>query len=167
MRHRNIFRSCLLSFLLLLAFSGVYAQQDPINQQLITAYFEALNRHDTTAIAGFYADTASLLSPNWEGAKKGRAAIREVWRRYFTSTPDLHYQVTYVLATPHTAVVEYDSFGTLSAPEAGTPDYMRNKAYRLHNITRFEISKGRITHASSFFDQVDFLKQVGFFDQKN
>jgi len=46
-----------------------------------------------------------------------------------------------------------------------TPDYMRGKKYSLQNCTRMSIMNGKITWQVSYFDQVAFLKQVGFFEQ--
>ena len=40
------------------------------------------------------------------------------------------------------------------------------KKYLLKNIVRIDIDGNKITGEYTYFDQVSFLKQMGFFDQK-
>ena len=134
--------------------------------KLIDDHFKALTAHDVKAIAAGYADDAKVSSPNWEGEKSGQAGITEVYTRYFSSTPDLTYKVNNIIYAGDNVVVEYDSGGTLSNPEKGTPDYMKDKKYSLKYCAVFTIKNGKIIKEADYFDQVAFLKQVGFFDQK-
>ncbi len=155
----------------LIALTGLFLSQctaDKKNslQDIITAHFEAMNRHDTIAISKFYSDSATLESPNWEGTKKGPAEAREVYSRYFISSPDLKYTISHILSTENEIVVEYESHGTMMHLEDGGPAYMLGKTYTLKNSTRFEIKDGKIMKSVSYFDQVAFLRQVGFFEQK-
>ena len=63
-------------------------------------------------------------------------------------------------------VVEYTSGGTLSNPEGQTPAYMKDKKYSLNYCAIFIIKNNKIIKETDYFDQVAFLRQVGFFDQK-
>ena len=78
--------------------AGIAACKSPASKQavanIVTARFEQMNRHDTNAIAALFADTAKISSPNWDGVKTGPAGVREVYRRYFASSPDIHYTIT-------------------------------------------------------------------------
>lgn len=148
---------CLLSGLT----AGAYGQ----TPQLIDDHFKALMNHDIKAIAAAYADDAQVFSPNWEGAKAGVAGITEVYSRYFSSTPDLAYKIVNIINAGNNVVVEYTSGGTLSNPETGTPDYMKGKKYSLTYCAVFTLKNGKIVKESDYFDQVAFLRQVGFFDQ--
>ena len=152
---------CLL-FVLLFVTGGAFSQVS----KLIEDHFAALNRHDVKAIAAGYADSAKVYSPNWEGAKSGRAGITDVYARYFTSTPDLSYKVVNIIYAGDNIVVEYSVTGTLSNPEGATPAYMKDKKYMLNYCAIFTIKNGKITKETDYFDQVAFLRQVGFFDQK-
>jgi steroid delta-isomerase-like uncharacterized protein len=137
------------------------------SSKLIDDHFKALTNHDIKAIASGYADDAEVYSPNWEGAKAGLAGVTEVYSRYFKSTPDLWYKVTRVIITGEAIVVEFTSGGTLSNPEGNTPAYMKDKKYTLNYCAVFTIKNGKIVREADYFDQVAFLKQVGFFDQRN
>ncbi len=135
------------------------------NAGLIAALFDAINKHDSIGIASFFTDSARIESPNWEGVQTGRPAIVTVYSRYFKGTPDYQSTITNITATDDAVVVEYTFGGQFSNPEAGTPDYMRNKKYILKGCTVFKIAGNKITSSVSYFDQVAFLRQVGFFDQ--
>jgi|SRR5882724_413361 len=132
---------------------------------MATAWMDALNRHDTDAIAKMYSDDAQLESPNWQGVKTGSAGAMDVYGRYFTSTPDLQQKMTHLITTDSNIVIEYISIGTLLHPEKNTPEYMRGKKYTLQNCTRLDVFNGKIVRQVNYFDQVAFLRQVGFFDQ--
>lgn len=136
------------------------------SSKLIDDHFKALSNHDVKAIAAGYADSAKVYSPNWEGAKTGPAGVTEVYTRYFASTPDLAYKVIDVINAGQNIVVEYTSGGTLSNPEGSTPAYMKDKKYTLNYCAVFTIKNGKIIKETDYFDQVAFLRQVGFFDQK-
>jgi steroid delta-isomerase-like uncharacterized protein len=136
------------------------------NTKLINALFKAMNQHDSIAIAGFFADSATLESPNWEGTQKGKQAVTTVYSRYFKGTPDLTFNVANMVACDTVVVVEYTFAGQFSNPEGSSPAYMKDKKYSLKGITRYNIHGGKISAAVSYFDQVAFLRQVGFFDQK-
>ncbi len=152
--------------ILLLSTIAVARSGDPI-ADLVRAKFDAMNRHDPDAIALLYADSASVQSPNWQEAIRGPAEVRSVYGRYFKSSPDLKYTITRVVETNKSVVVEYTSEGTIEHNEQGVPDYMRGKHYVLKNITRMDIAGGRIVDETTYFDQVSFLRQMGFFEQPN
>ena len=152
----------ILVLALVIAGSRAFSQ----TPRLIDDHFKALIAHDVKSIAADYADDAQLLSPNWEGPKVGLSGVTEVYTRYFSSTPDLVYKVVNVINAGENVVVEYTSGGTLSNPETGTPGYMKGKKYMLNYCSVFTIKNNKIIKESDYFDQVAFLKQVGFFDQK-
>jgi steroid delta-isomerase-like uncharacterized protein len=157
--------ACLTCLTSLVSIAGV-AQKKLSSQDLAYAWIKDLNQRDTVALAALYADNAAILSPNWEGAKKGPAGIREIYGRYFSGTPDLQHQLTHLITTDSALVIEYTTHGTLTNPEGNTPAYMKGKAYTLQNCTRLDIRDGKIIRQVNYFDQVAFLRQVGFFDQK-
>jgi len=133
--------------------------------RIIDEHFKALTSHDVKAIVAGYSGDAKVFSPNWEGAKTGATGITEVYTRYFSSTPDLAYKVLNTINAGDNVVVEYTSGGTLSNPESGTPDYMKGKKYSLVYCAVFTLKDGKIIKESDYFDQLVFLRQVGFFDQ--
>src|SRR6266700_3931130 len=77
----------------------LYAQKAARLRTLANAWIDALNRHDTDAIAKMYSDDAQLESPNWQGVKTGSAGAMDVYGRYFEPTPDLEQKMTHLITT--------------------------------------------------------------------
>jgi steroid delta-isomerase-like uncharacterized protein len=125
-------------------------------KKLAFRWIETINKHDTNALAGFYTDSSKIESPNWEGIKSGIPAVKEIYGRYFSSTPDLKYEIKNIITTDNNLVIEYISSGTLQKSEKETPEYMRGKKYSLQNCTCIDIINGKITRQVSYFDQVSF-----------
>src|SRR5580765_9042536 len=94
---------------------------------IITQRFQFLNHHDLQQLGSLYADSAVLESPNFNETKKGPAAVKEVYERYFTTSPDLSYKVTRILVGDTFAVVTFTSTGTMEHLESSVPEYMKNK----------------------------------------
>ena len=55
--------------------------------------------------------------------------------------------------------------GTMAKPENGEPAYMEGKKYTLQCCAIFVMKNNKIVKETNYFDQVAYLKQVGFFDQ--
>jgi len=162
---KNLFRHyVLITSTLCIGYSSY--SQTLNTRDLATEWINILNKHDTVALASLYSDSVKLESPNWEGIKTGRAVAKETYSRYFASTPDMQQEITDIIATDSTIVIEYTFRGTLLNPEKNTPEYMRGKKYKLSACTVMGIRKGKITKQQTYFDQVSFLRQVGFFDQR-
>ena len=133
-------------------------------QEMVTAHFDALNHHNLDALASQYNDSSKIASVGWDGIKTGAKAVRENYKRYFTTSPDLIYVVKNTVIHNNIAIVEYTSTGTMAKPEKGEPDFMTGKKYTLQNCTVFTFAEGKISTEMTYFDQVAFLRQVGYFD---
>jgi steroid delta-isomerase-like uncharacterized protein len=153
--------------LLVLSFSACKQKAKPVSPfiDLVNKKFEAMNRHDTNAIAKLYDENALIQSPNMEKTEIGPNGIRAVYRRYFTTSPDMVYTITRVLPGDSSVTVEYTFAGTMKHLEASVPQYMLGKQYSIKSCTILEVHNGKIIADISYFDQVAFLRQVGFFDQ--
>ena len=153
-----LFVVCLLSF-------SSCKQTTLTNTELVTLRFDALNKHDLAALENLYSDSALIESPNLSAPEKGKNGIHSVYSRYFKSSPDLVYTITKILPGDSSVSVEFTSTGTMKYLEDGGPAYMLDKKYSLHNCTILEIRNHKIVRDASYFDQVSFLRQVGFFEQ--
>lgn len=150
-----------------LLFANKNFAQAKENIQLVNKFFDAINAYDTTLLKTFCDDSVHIQSPNWEGTQIGTHALAVVYYRYFTGTPDIKYSITNIISCDTSVVVEFIFSGKFSNPEEGTPGYMRNKNYSIKGISRIDITANKIKNIVTYFDQVSFLRQVGFFDQKN
>lgn len=158
-----------LKFLLLLfllgSFTGINAQKYNL-REIVTRRFAYLNLHDIHNLAALYDDSAKITSPNFEGTKTGPAGILEIYGRYFKSTPDLSYRITRLILADSAVIVEFISKGTMDSLEKGVPAFMKGRSYALKNCEVLDFSNGKITSDSTYFDQVSFLRQMGYFDRQ-
>jgi len=153
--------------LLIVALYSCKKHAKPISPliDMVNKKFDAMNRHDTNAIAKLYDDSALIQSPNFEKTEIGPKGARAAFGRYFITSPDMMYTISRILTGDSSVTVEYTFAGTMRHLENSVPSYMLGKYYSLKSCTVLEIHNGRIIADITYFDQVAFLRQVGFFDQ--
>ena len=154
--------------IVLFAITGFLLSCQQTNSSLTTlvkAHFEAANRHDVAALRLSYDDSVKGESPNWGKIVTGPDSIAHQYERMFVSTPDLKYELKSIALGPNHATAEYILSGTLTNLEKEVPEFMRGKAYSFPVCTIFEFKDEKIIREGSYFDQVAFLRQVGYFEQ--
>lgn len=139
------------------------SQTNPI--QIVNAHFRFLNAHNIDSIAGQYSGDAILSSVNFDTLYVGSSGIKSAYTRYFKGSPDLHYSVSHIFSNDTSVAAEYESTGTMGQ-ESPVPDFMRGKRYTLKNCAIFTIRNGKIIRDATYFDQVSFLRQMGYFDHQ-
>lgn len=73
---------------------------------VVSAMFEAFNRHDAAAIARLYAPDARLTSPDFCAARTGRDVAR-TYEALFAVFPDIRDEVQDVVADGDTVAVRF------------------------------------------------------------
>lgn len=114
-------------------------------QQLVTTYFEHFNKHDWSAMAAMYADSAAFKDPSLEPGvvMQTRQEVIEKYTALGEAIPDLHDQVLNVYPSgDHHVVVEFVSTGT--DPSGGK--------FELPICTIFTIDNGLITGDYTYYD---------------
>lgn len=142
-----------------------YSQDKSKLIQLVKRKFQLMSRHELDAAASMYSDSARIASLGYREIQIGPAGFKSVYSRYFTGSPDLSYTITRIIPSKHTVTVEYTSTGTIRHVEQQASDYMIGKTYSLKNCSILDFRNGKIVSEMTYFDQVSFLTQVGFFGQ--
>ncbi len=131
--------------------------------RLVDKKFDMLNHQDVEGASEFYSDSAQIRSIGYPDTLVGPEGFQIVYRRYFTTTPDLHFSLIRCIVAGKTLVVEYQTSGTVRHVEDPASSYMIDKHYTLDNCTIMDIRDGKIVSEMTYFDQVSFLRQVGYF----
>lgn len=152
--------------ILILALGLISCSGDDEIRKVLLSHFDKANQHDAAGLKSDYQRDATGTSPNWGKEMHSADSITYQYGRLFYSTPDLKLEVLHTLVGKDHAVVEYRFSGTLENIEEGTPEYMRGKKYSFPATTVFEFKEGKIIREASYFDQVAFLRQVGFFEPR-
>ncbi len=141
------------------------AQNEATTVKIVHQFFDAVNAHDTVAIANLFSDNAKGESPNWGEAQTGAKAIAHEFARNLAADSMLHFTTQHLIDAKNTVVAEYIFKGTITYSASEVPAYMHGKNYEFPACTIFNILNGKITAIKSYFDQVIFLRQMGFFEQ--
>ena len=122
---------------------------DPV--AVVRSYLTSFDGRDPDAIAahvgdGFVNDHASALGTPSGGAAEYRRRLPG----FLEQMPDLHYEVTRIVADGGDVAAAY----TLTA----RPD---DTAVELRGLMLFEVTAGRITRRTDYWDSLGFLRQTG------
>jgi steroid delta-isomerase-like uncharacterized protein len=128
----------------------------------ILALFErlesALNRRDVEALAALHAED-SVLESLMAGTVKGRAAIGEVYRAWFTAFPDVTVATDHLVVDGDQAVVVSSVTGTDRGGFLGLPP--SQKPFRVAIVRFYTLKDGSIVHARHIYDFTGLLVQIG------
>ena len=125
---------------------------------------DALTTHpDLKVIAELYAEDAVARTPD-EGEIRGRDNIVEYWRQMTEAVPDARFESLHSYEVGDTAIDEgvYHgrNTGPIHLPDGGTMP-ATGKEIRIRGVDIATVKDGRITDYRLYFDEMDFLGQLG------
>ncbi|GGG62500.1 hypothetical protein GCM10011374_27120 [Kocuria dechangensis] len=145
-----------------------YPGRDPARERLLRqelqAQFEAMNAHDISAFAGFYADDAVVVDPQYPEPLRGRAAVEQDARAFLTAFPDLQMVLVSALFDDRTIAAEATLRGThdgpLALPDGELPPTGRRLEFPMAVFSRVNDS-GRIVEERRYYDIAGQQQQLG------
>lgn len=122
---------------------------DPV--AVVRSYLAAFDAGDPDAIAAhvgddFVNDHASALGSRSDGAAEYRRRLPD----FLHQLPDLHYEVTQIVAEGGAVAAAY----TLTARPDDTP-------VELRGLMLCEVADGRVVRRTDYWDSLSFLRQTG------
>ena len=111
----------------------------------------------------FYADDAIGVTPD-QGELNGADAIVDYLGQFAEALPDLKYEPLYKHEAGNTAIDEGYVVGTNTAPlptPTGETLPATGKQIRVRSCDVATVDNGRITSHRFYFDQMEFLGQLG------
>lgn len=125
---------------------------------------EALTEHpDLKVIAELYAEDAVAYTPD-EGEIRGRDNIVEYWRQMTEAVPEARFDSLHSYEVGDTAIDEGTFSGRNTGPLAlPTGDSLpaTGKEVRIRGVDLATVKDGRITEYRLYFDEMEFLGQLG------
>lgn len=117
------------------------------NVAVANALFDAFNKHEWEAMAGYYAEPASFLDPSFGSAyvSKSRAEVAAKYKSMEDLFPDIHDEVVGVYPSADKVTVEFISSGKASD----------SVSFTLPIITVLTIKDGLITKDATYYDNQD------------
>lgn len=132
-------------------------------RQVMDAVTEAVVQKDLQAAANLYAPDAVMVTPD-QGEVRGREQIIEYLKQFNDAFPDNSYEPAYAHESGDTAIDEGFYVGTHSEPLAlpnGETIPATGKRIRVRACDIATVQNGVITSHRFYFDQMDFLGQLG------
>ena len=144
---------------LFLVSCAVYSKQQAVesDKALVTAYVDAWNRHDTTAIDTLLARDGvhEDLAQNFRG--KGSAPVISFMKGLIAAEPDFKRTVISSLEDGRFVALEWTWTGTYTGPDpTGKPVKNRRTSGKGSSIA--EVDNGRITRFSDYYDDASFFR---------
>lgn len=127
----------------------------------------AVSEHDVDKAVGLYADNAVVMTPD-AGPVKGREKISEYWHQFIDGFPDARYETISKIESGNTAVDEGYFIGThtgmLKMPSGETLE-ATGKKVRLRSCDIATVKDGMVTEHHVYFDEGEFMRQLGMMPQ--
>ncbi|MEI5527316.1 nuclear transport factor 2 family protein [Streptomyces brasiliscabiei] len=138
-------------------------------RELMDQLTEALTTHqDPKTVANLFAEDAVAHTPDG-GELHGRDDIAEYWRQMTDAVPDATYESLTSFEVGDTAVDEGIYTGRNTGPLAfpdGTSIPATQRDIRIHGVDFATVRDGRITSYRLYFDQLEFLGQLGLLPEE-
>ena len=134
--------------------------QETTPKTVMTAYFDALARHDLDAIAAGWAPDGVCHMAGQPDAH-GPDAVRAWWADFYGSSPDLRFEVEELIAEGDQVAVRWSARGTFAGPgslQGIEPTYSR---LDLDGLDLFTVRDGRIVTEWAYTDGMTLARQIG------
>ena len=141
-------------------------QSEPADtRQSLEAQLRAINAHDATAFASFYAEDAVVVDPQYPEPLRGRAAIEQDAEVFLRALPDIEFSYTNTLVDDRLVAGEGTIVGTntgpLQLPTGETnPATGRRLEFPMAFFSRFDES-GKIVEERRYYDVTTQQTQLG------
>jgi glyoxylase-like metal-dependent hydrolase (beta-lactamase superfamily II)/predicted ester cyclase len=129
-------------------------------QALMTAYFDALTRHDLDAIAAAWAPDGHCHVAGQADAA-GPDGVRAYWAELFGAVPDMRFTVDALISEGDQVSVQWSATGTFAGPgsyQGIEPTYAR---LDLEGLDLFRLRDGQIVREDAYTDGTTFARQIG------
>lgn len=123
----------------------------------------ALEAHSVDSVMTLYSDNAVVTTPD-AGEVKGRKQIADYWRQFIDGFPDSKYVPMSKIEAGNKAVDEGWFEGTHTKPltlPSGETLPATGKHIKLRSCDIATVENGKVTEHHLYFDELDFLRQLG------
>ena len=127
-------------------------------QAFVHRYIEYQQARDAEALARLYTVDATIESPS-VGTHRGRDAIRQGYRQWFTSFPDLKFAPEDVVAAESAVSLAFHASGTHQGEFLGFP--ATGKRVEFRGVFLQKLRDDHILHERRIYDFTGLLVKLG------
>ncbi|MCA1825212.1 MAG: nuclear transport factor 2 family protein [Frankia sp.] len=132
-------------------------------REVVDRMTEAMMTRDVKALEGLYAPNAVFTTPD-QGEITGREAVVDYLRGFIDAFPDLQWEELAKHESGNTTIDEGHVVGTNTAPlplRDGQKMPATGKKVRVRSCDIATVKDGLIVQHNFYFDQMEFLGQLG------
>jgi steroid delta-isomerase-like uncharacterized protein len=131
----------------------------PTSEDVVRAYFDALNARDYEKVAGLFADDCEFVSVASGVRFRGTDSMLHGLREFADAFPDWTVEVVNVVASGPYLATEWKTTGTHEGMFRGeSPTGIR---FRRDGCSVAEVDDGRIVRYRDYYDRTTLLEQLG------
>ncbi|MBN2257753.1 MAG: ester cyclase [Anaerolineaceae bacterium] len=127
---------------------------------------EAMDNHDSIAIAQCYAEDATMVMPGEPEPVRGREAIAKNQEVFFRAMPDVNVKFITLLSGNHIVfegTTEGTFTGPMTTPAGDIPPTGKSAKFKFVFIAKVN-ADGLIEEDRTYYDTADFMRQLGIID---
>jgi ketosteroid isomerase-like protein len=131
---------------------------------------KAVVNNDMEAAAKLYAMDAVAVTPDQGEIKGGDRIVAEYLGQFFDAFPDARYEALHAHESGNTAIDEGYFVGTNTGPLQGPTGESfpaTGKSVRVRTCDIATVEKGLVTSHRFYFDQMEFLGQLGLIEESS
>ena len=129
-------------------------------KQVVRTFIDAHNRHDIDGMLAQLADDAEIADPASPIPLHGKDSIRPQYELIFGAVPDIHFEVTQMIAEGDRVFAALHTTGT------GSGDFMGNditgKAIEVLESMHVRIEQDKIAWGQFYSDTAKLSRELGY-----
>lgn len=125
----------------------------------VNQLIDCWNRHDTNALAGFYASDFEGIDIAQSQSYKGLEGVQHMLGHYFNAFPDLHFDIEEVIIEGERAALSWTSRGTHLGKIMNIPP--TGRSINVRGMTLLKFVDGRVQQATFLWDVAGLLRDIG------
>jgi steroid delta-isomerase-like uncharacterized protein len=132
--------------------------------QVVDDIEKAQQAADWKRFADLHAENVTLQTPDSPTPLKGREAVVNWYKGFFSAFPDLKPHRNTAISQGEWVAAEYTVTGTHKGPlhgPGGTTIPPTHKRISIANSSWYRVKDGKIVEVHEYFDQAGFLAQLG------
>lgn len=134
----------------------------PTSEEVVRAYFDALNERDYEGVAAAFSDDCEFVSVASGVRFRGTESMLHGLREFADAFPDWTVEMVNVVASGPYVATEWKTTGTHEGVFRGeSPTGIR---FRRDGCSVAEVDDGRIVRYRDYYDRATLLEQLGLTD---
>jgi predicted ester cyclase len=131
-------------------------------KQVLAALIEAHNRHDLEGMLKYIADDIVTIDPVAPIPLKNKQDVRKLYQTIFSSLPDIHFDVLFLIGENNQAFAGFRTTGMGSGMWGGKD--ITGKPFDVYEGIYVRVADDKVNYFMGFSDSAQLTKQLGGYE---